>query len=374
MAAAFTPSVMRSFGDGTSWSVSDLHINYAAGFVRRGLLGEAAFRLNAVSGLSTGVIFPALFAVLTVAQTLLLAVLAWPLRARPALFLLVMLAPALLLFPAHDYGGYLRKEAFVILGLFTHAVAVRRTLRCAMSARLYPRFAYFVLAPSLALSTLIHENQAIFLPAHAVLTYMACGYPKPARHVARMQIPVLLPAVLCFAAALVRRGDGATAAAICASWNGRAVTACDGINALGWSYDQVWFYLAQLVSDARALTIYSATIMLALAPPVLVRRALPREGQAPLGLVLAASLPAAALFLLGWDWGRWIHMASTAVMALILAGAVRDLAPSRARPMAAAAGLVAALLYVSAWRVNVCCRPTSLAGGLAQTLSAALPK
>ncbi len=374
MAVLFVPSVLRSFGDGTSWAVSDLHISYAAGFIRRGLLGEAAFQLHEMSGLSTGVFFPVLFVGLTAAQIALLAVLARPLRTRPALFLLVMLAPALLLFPAYDYGGYLRKDAFVIVGLFGHAIAVRRTLRGEMPARTYPRFAYFWLSPYLALSTLIHENQAIFLPAHALLIYMACGYPKPVRHVLRVQIPVMLPAALCFLAATLRQGDGAAAAAICGAWAGRAVTACDAINALGWRYDQVWFYVLELVRDARALGIYIVTIILALVPLLLVRRALPREGQAPLRLLIAASLPMAALFLLGWDWGRWIHMASAAVIALILAGAARDPAPARARPLAAVAALAAVLLYVGTWRVNVCCRPTTLAGGLTHIISTDMAK
>ncbi|MGE3335009.1 MAG: hypothetical protein AB7I36_15290 [Rhodospirillaceae bacterium] len=370
MGLLFAPSVLRSFSDGTSWSVSDLHISYAAGFIRRGLLGEAAFQLQEASGLSTGVFFPVLFVLLTGVQIALLAVLAWPLRTRPALFLVVMLAPGLLLFPAYDYGGYLRKEVFVVIGLFGHALAVRQKLRGRINERNYHRFAGFVLAPYLALSILIHENQAIFLPAHALLIYMACGEASFVRHAARVQIPVLLPAVLCFAAATIHKGDSAAAAVICSAWTGRAVTACDAINALGWRYDQVWFYLVQLVSDGRALAIYVATIILALVPPILVRRALPPEGQAPLWLLLGACLPMAALFLLGWDWGRWIHMASAGVIALILAGAMRDLEPLQVRPVAALAALAGALLYVSTWRVNVCCQPTTLSGGLTHTLSA----
>src|SRR5829696_3225698 len=34
------------------WVWSELHINYAAGFVRRGLLGEIAYRVQGLTGLS----------------------------------------------------------------------------------------------------------------------------------------------------------------------------------------------------------------------------------------------------------------------------------------------------------------------------------
>jgi hypothetical protein len=368
----YIPSFTRSFGDGASWSVSDLHINYAAGFIRRGLLGEIGYWMREHWGVSTGAVFPALFIVLTAIQAALLAALTWPLRARPALFIMVMLAPALILFPAYDYGGYLRKEAFITIGLFAHAILVRRVLSGTLTALSYRRFLFAALMPYLAVSTLIHENQAVFLPAHALLIYMASRYPPVIPHLFRVQIPVLLPAAICFLAAAVFHGDSGSAAAICSSWEGRATTACDAIGFLAWGYDQVWYYLVQLATTPAALTIYIVTIILALVPPVVLRVALPREGQAPRPLFLAATLPTAALFLLGWDWGRWIHMIGVALTALILAGAVRVPETPR-RPLWASAVVAAAVLaYVAYWRVNVCCLPTSLDGGLLRTAGTAL--
>ncbi|MGE4063020.1 MAG: hypothetical protein AB7E79_06590 [Rhodospirillaceae bacterium] len=369
IAALYIPSVSRSFGDVTSWSVGDLHINYAAGFIRRGLLGEIAFDLRERAGLSTGVLFPVLFVVLTAVQAALLAALAWPLRSRPALFLLAMLAPALILFPAHDYGGYFRKEAFITIGLFGHALLVRGTLNGALKTSSYARFLFIGLMPYLAVSTLIHENQAVFLPAHALLIYMAHGYPQLGPHILRVQAPVLLPATLCFLLALIFRGDAQSAAAICSSWEGRAQTACDAIGSLAWGYDQVWFYVREVVTTPRSLGIYVVTIMLALVPPVVLRRQLPRDGQAPLLLLVAAILPCLPLFLLGWDWGRWIHMISVAVVAIILAGCRRVPEPPRRSAWLGAAAVVAVLAYVSTWRVNSCCLPTSLEGGVMAVLS-----
>lgn len=380
IAALYLPSVARSFGDGASWSVSDLHISYAAGFIRRGLLGEAAARLQDATGLSTGVFFPALFMLLTAALIALQTALAWPLRTRPALFLLVMFSPALVLFPAYDYGGYLRKDAFIVLGLFVHAIVARGVMAGTRTQGAYRVFAFAVLAPYLAVSTLIHENQAIFLPVHALLIYMACGTPPPVRHILTVQGPAMAPAALCFVAAVFHHGDAAMAAAVCNAWTGRAETACDAINFLAWGYDQVWIYVVQLVSDTRALSIFAVSLLLALVPPFLVRRALPREGQAPLGLLLAATAPTAVLFLLGWDWGRWIHLICAGIMTPLLAGAVCAPAPVAARRYRAAqdtlpmlAAWMGALLYISTWRVNVCCLPTTLRGGLAPTLAADIP-
>lgn len=367
----YAPSVTRSFHDGTSWSVSDLHINYAAGFVRRGLLGEVAYWARDVLGISTGTLFPTLFLILTAIQAALLAALASPLRARPALFIMVMLAPALILFAAYDYGGYLRKEAVITIGLFAHAILVRQVLSAKMAPARYNAILFATISPYLALSTIIHENQVVFLPAHALLIYMAHGYPRPfaplARHVMHVQSPALLPAVACFGAALLYQGDASSAAAICASWRARAVTACDAMGALGWSYDQVWYYVMQVVTAPVPMGIFIATFVLALIPPLIVWRVSAREDHPSLSLLLAAMLPTVGLFFLGWDWGRWIHMISVALIALLLAGCRRLPEPEPSPRFARFALVAAALIYVATWRVNVCCLPTSLSGGLFQT-------
>jgi len=372
----YIPSVLRSFHDGTSWSVSDLHINYAAGFVRRGLLGEVAYLARDLLGVSTGTLFPTLFLILTAIQAALLAVLASPLRTRPALVIMVMLAPALILFAAYDYGGYLRKEALITIGLFAHAILVRQVLSAKMAPARYNVILIAAISPYLALSTIIHENQVVFLPAHALLIYMAHGYPPPiaplARHVLRVQLPALLPAVACFGATLLYRGDARSAAAICASWRDRAATACDAMGALGWSYDQVWYYVMQVVTAPVPMGIFIASFALALIPPLIVWRVSRREDHPSLSLVLAAMLPAAGLFFLGWDWGRWIHMISVALIALLLAGCRRLPEPEPTTRFARIGLMAGAIVYVATWRVNVCCLPTSLSGGFFQTAGAIL--
>lgn len=371
IAVLYIPSVTRSFGDITSWAVSELHIRYAAGFVRRGLLGEVAFRLRETTGLATGTLFPALFILLTAIQAALLAALAWPLRVRPALFLLVLLAPALVLFPAYDYGGYLRKDAFIVIGVLTHAILVRRVLQERLTIRTYERFLMGALAPYLFVATLIHENQAIFLPAHGLLIVMALRPPALIPHIVRFQIPLFLPAVLAFAAAAIYRGTQADVDANCAGW-ARAVTTCDAMGALNWTYARVWDTVASILRAPAPLGIFVVSILLALVPPLAVRAAVQREDQAPPLLVFAAMAPQGVLFLLGWDWGRWIHMASFALTSIVLAGAVREPAGAARRPRTDAAVLLLVLAYVAYWRVNVCCLPTSLGGGLAHTLGRAL--
>ena len=200
---------------------------------------------------------------------------------------------------------------------------------------------------------------------------MAHGYPRPiapfARHVMRVQLPALVPAVASFGAALLYQGDASSAAVICASWRDRAATACDAMGALGWSYDQVWYYVMQVVTAPVPMGIFIATFALSLIPPLIVWRLSPREHHPSLSLLLAAMLPTVGLFFLGWDWGRWIHMISVALMALLLAGC-RRLPEPEPSPRFVRIGLVAAaLIYVATWRVNVCCLPTSLSGGLFQT-------
>ena len=91
----YVPSVVKSFTDWGGWALSDLHINYADGLVRRGFLGEIAYRLR-LRGIDTREFFGIVFLVMTAIEAGLMAVLALPLARRwPVVFIAVMLSPIL---------------------------------------------------------------------------------------------------------------------------------------------------------------------------------------------------------------------------------------------------------------------------------------
>jgi len=149
IALLYVPTLARSFVDWSGWALAELHVNYATGPVRRGLLGGLAFHLASL-GIVTRDFFAALFALLAILQAGLLSALAWPLaQRRPALFLATMLSPALLLFAAYDADAHMRKEILISLGILAHALIARRALAGAMTIARYEALVLWLLAPAL---------------------------------------------------------------------------------------------------------------------------------------------------------------------------------------------------------------------------------
>jgi len=169
------PNIFRSFNSTkVTWSVTELLINFQAGFVRRGLLGELLHGLCVHTGLSVftviGLLFLAATAFIVWAMTRLLQ----PYASRyPALTALLLFSPGLLMFPINEYAAYARKEVFIVIGLLIHALMARRFARGEVSITQMRRFYLLALLPLLTLFTFIHEVQLFFLPAHAGMMFLA---------------------------------------------------------------------------------------------------------------------------------------------------------------------------------------------------------
>src|SRR5215212_7800957 len=95
----FAPALAAGFSDRRHfWVWSELHIDYAAGFVRRGLLGEIAYRVPGLTGLSTGTFFGTVFLGMTLLEIALLFRLLRPVRVWPLVYGLLALSPGFVLF------------------------------------------------------------------------------------------------------------------------------------------------------------------------------------------------------------------------------------------------------------------------------------
>ena len=96
-----------------SWSWTELLIKYQGGFVNRGLLGEAAFRLQGVMSPGRLIVYAVCGAYL-VASAGLVFLLRLPEQSAGLLFLA---SPAGWLFPLLNPAAYGRKDAFVVAAL-----------------------------------------------------------------------------------------------------------------------------------------------------------------------------------------------------------------------------------------------------------------
>ena len=312
------------------WQVGDWLIDYSGGVVRRGLSGEIVF-LVAPGGTAAITTVVVIQTALAAALFILVGALYWRTDRGPVWMMLV-LSPAFLLFPALDATGNTRKELLVLVALGIAALFYR-------SGR--SEVGLWIAVPLFVLGVFSHEALAVTLPAFAYLAFTSLDRQRAWRVMSVYAIAAIGALLL----ALVRPGNAQTAALICASWNERGITDCGGaLAALGMPAGDMVQYL---VTESYP-TYWAYLLPLALATlPFFALRFWPRERLITI-ITIAAVAP---LFVLGWDYGRWIFLIVAQLSLIALAR------PDRTEPMRVP--LYGALAFILLWGFNHSGQPTS---------------
>lgn len=344
LAAGLTLTVCLAYvylfwqGQINAWTSSDLHINYAAGIVRRGLLGAIGLWLEQRDVMPALALFKLAFAAVYAMSIYLLQALLKPWRDHDEVLIIVMLSPALLLVSFPDAGNFMRKEALVVLGILLHAYAWRYSPR-------YERFVAVVLTPWLCLATLIYEVQVFFVGFHVVLAWTKLGARPVVAWLAALPVGIGVSTALIG----VSQVD---AARICSAW--RSPPDCIAIDALAWPWRLAvslnHYYFASLMRIPLVVGLAAASLLPAMVIAGRSHASLPCTNREQRGLALVALLPCLPLFVVGYDWGRWIHILAFHAVALALV--LRNATPPT--PLKAnhrALLLVGLALYIAAWRL-----------------------
>lgn len=361
--------------DWSPYAYSDYLINYAGGFVRRGLGGEILRRLGGDGTASLATVNAIVFGVYLLFSLafLRLAYRIGVTQQRLLAMLVFWLAPGGPLGDAVEGDFYPRKDFFFLLFVLGIAVLAGRKRGGGSSAVLLAA----ALAGSAALS-LIHEG-FLFIGAVPVALVLYDRFAGDGR--ARASTVACLYLVFCallFMVASLFKGDAATVTAIWHSIGAanRAIIAPDGAPAGGiealqlsllqgvempWAYLRtglIWYWVVGLGASA-AICLYVAA-----APDPDGRRASLARAAVLYGTLVAGTAP---LYLLAWDWGRWIVAANVAFFFLYdrlrylpppLERASARLAPrlpafaSAVAPLAIGAFL---LLFELTYRLPECC-------------------
>lgn len=326
---------------GDPWMAGDWLINYAGGFVRRGLFGDLFLRLG--PGGETG-----LWVLLAIQVAIYLVVLAYSVRALHRAdyswsSIALVCSPAALAFVGYvlSADAAFRKEllSFLVLALLAWSRGRNRS-GPGVVALVIAALAAFVLA------VFSWEASALTLPAIGYLL-LHRGAPQPQLDVFRRSAAAVFLVVGALGALLsvVYHGDPATAIAICdalraAGFDGPSL--CSGgeisgggaIEAIGWTSYKTGQDLG------LALPVYIGflpMIVLSLVPAVASRwfRANWLWGLA----IIVAILP---LYVVVTDYGRWTHLMAMALMFCITAD---DPADAHSRIWNPLSGI----LYVGTW-------------------------
>lgn len=318
-------------GGGNAYQAGDWLINYSAGFVRRGLIGEVLLTLAPSGEVALWLVFAGqvacyLLIVCYMAHYLIRERFSWAAIA-------LVCSPAALGFIGWDPQGGFRKEILVFVTLVLLALA-RRT---------YRQVPTLILAGSAAavyaVAVLSWEGSAFLIPA--ILFLLSGDRPTGTRHGAGVLAAVFtVITALGVLLAVVNRGSPATADAICDSLRDSGLDRprlCVGaVDAVGWTLER---NISDVLGSFPLYFGYLPLIALA-AVPVVASRWFARNWQWAVAIALGV-LP---LYVIAFDWGRWTHLLAMSLAICIMAGRPGDAFSRVWTPLST-------VLYVTLWGI-----------------------
>ena len=338
------------------WNLSEWLIDYANGFVRRGLGGTILLFLHHKTGIDvttfviafTAVIYCILFIIFVhrVYKTSNSTNDIWR--------YVILYSPNLILF-AITSGFFFRKDLpFVFFTISNMILAEFLLIRC-RKKHLHPfDFAMVCAAAGLPAVFLagIHEGLFLFdfLPVNVLIWAAAVSRSASSDGNGR-RIPafalaaaIFIPSLVVAGLSIIRHGDPQTAEAICLSWQGTARGVdCSrempaAVMAIGWEFGNTLGTSATLFRDGG--TFYYALAFLALSLIQLAAVAFISENAKPelhATIIAALFIAALPLFVIGADLGRFFFIMSMQTTFLMLSAPMRDavgeyLPPSLLKP------------------------------------------
>lgn len=306
-----------------SWQMSEWLINYAGGFVRRGLAGELVFQTSAATGI------PANLLVIGIALISYLSLMAWLLRRATAFF-----PPALILscvvmgIPGYQ-ESIVRKDC---LGLLLMLACFKSS-----NSGMHPLARGATINVLAVLAILIHEG-FFFYALPAWVLFERDGDSHQFLKETAKKAAVVLPATVCFGLSAVFHGTPAIAQAVNSSliplWRtiDPNVSSPDipmtAIEALGWTSSQgLSLALGMLTSGiyqpAAWICVFAISFIIIISftgrSAVDARAAV--AARCRMAAILLTQLACISpLFILGFDYGRWLFFWVTSSMMLFTLG------------------------------------------------------
>lgn len=338
---------------------NDWLINYQGGFVRRGLVGELLYGFHQVLGFSSLtqdllVLQMGLYVALGIVVTIL------AMGTTNRLLPWVLLSPAGVLFSSYSVLGGFRKELLLFLSLGLVALAMRATtdrakkVLCVAAASLYVLFLFS------------WEAGALFLPV--LLVYLRTALrPVPGGFSRRLGAALVATTIVGFVVQALNAGNAKVVAGICDSlarsgipYGVNCLPGGKGIGAIAW-LELSWHSTAhQVAGNWPGYGFYLFWLVLALVP--FLASGWIARNRALTALCLAVVLP---LFVVGSDYGRWIHLAIMCVSLYWLGTAPSD---ERAGEPRGTLEMVALFAWVTCWSITFW-RDPFMVGGLWNVLA-----
>jgi hypothetical protein len=279
------------------WITGDWLINYSNGFIRRGFLGAVIDKYGDVFNrpLSSLVLeIKIMFYLIWVGVFYCLAIK----KSIGFIEFILILSPWAFLFDLHDPQGSGRKELVLlcIFSIYIYFIVIYPPFK----KNLFHNWAFYFLLLTLPTLTIIHEGLFFYLQFFLLPLIFNKKYSHALLGFFISYLAAAFTATLMY---LFFKGDITYANSICTSLlnKGFQASICrgaiDAINPTGVYFDSLYYQ------------IYVPIFFLTLAPLALYFYKVSHlSGAQKIYLILIGLIPTVPLYLISFDWGRWIHI------------------------------------------------------------------
>ncbi len=182
--------------DTNIYAFNELFINYQAGFIRRGLLGEIAWQLNKNFFVEPRVFFSFLFLTIYFFQIILFFNLFKKFIVSRVFFIFIFFSPSLLLFHIYSPDLFFLKDAIIKLVFLFHAFIFYKFNVLKKNKSEYLEYLKFVIIPILFFVVLTHEYQVFSLSLHILISIGIAKNRKEIKEVILIYSPLLISILL----------------------------------------------------------------------------------------------------------------------------------------------------------------------------------
>ena len=147
-----------------------MFINYQAGFIRRGLLGEIAWQLNENFLINQNIFFSVFFMLIHLTQFLIFFYLFKKYIFSKILFILIFFSPSLLLFHIYSPDLYFLKDSIIKFVFLLHVFIFYYFYSIKKNKLKYFFYLKILIIPSLFFVILTHEYQIFSLSLHFLIS------------------------------------------------------------------------------------------------------------------------------------------------------------------------------------------------------------
>jgi hypothetical protein len=299
------------------WGYSEFLINYSQGFVRRGLTGEFALLIEKQKIIS----FYTLLSIFLLAAHITNVIILWLIvkrliphnnRAK-----LLLVAPGILLFPIWDTNAFIRKDHYLVGLLLIHALIAVKVQANELSSERYINCLKLILVGSFVV-TLMHEANYFLLFVHIVIAInVAKIHPRPeiTRKVIHVNVISLIIQTMLFAYLFVHRISFRSTQEMYLHIPSSLLARRDPVLAVSNSFQENSNLTHLILRSPVSMVSYFIAFLIG---PFLIFWILKVSIKKSQALLLLSTLPQISLFIIGWDWGRWLWFLTVSVLALFV--------------------------------------------------------